>query len=50
MLRIQVPLDLSEPPGDFDAVKDAVELALRISRAGFAGNICDDVQVTLDEC
>ena len=51
ILRIDVPLSLSddELPYDYDPVADAMKLALAISRAGFAGHICDDPQVTMIE-
>ena len=49
IMRIEVLLNLTDAPYDYDAVADALKLALSISRAGFAGLICDDPQVTLEE-
>lgn len=49
ILRIEVPLNLNDPPYDYDPVADALKLALAISRAGFAGHICDDPAVTMEE-
>jgi hypothetical protein len=47
VLRILVPLDLTDPPVDFDVIQDTIKLALGISRGGFAGHICDEPQVDL---
>lgn len=47
VLRILVPLDLTDPPVDYDVIQDTVMLALGISRAGFAGHICNGPQVDL---
>lgn len=57
ILRIEIPLNMGEPPTDFmgepptdfDAVQDAVTLALSISRAAYSGVICDNTMVTLEE-
>jgi hypothetical protein len=51
VLTVEVPLSL-EPemmPYDYDPVKDAVQLVLAVSRAGFSGHICDGVQVSVEE-
>jgi hypothetical protein len=48
MLTVEVPLNLEDRhEHGYDAVKDAISLALAISRAGFAGAICDNANVTL---
>jgi hypothetical protein len=49
VLRIDVPLDLAEPPAEFDAVQDALRISLAVSRASFVGAICSEVQVSLEE-
>lgn len=49
LLRIVVPLALDEPPRNYDAVAQAVRLVLAVSRAGFDGYICDDVQVSMED-
>lgn len=47
VLRVQVPLCLSDPAPDFDTVADAVTVALAISRAAYGGYICDGAQVAM---
>lgn len=49
VVRIEVPLCLSDPSPDFDAVADAVTIALAVSRAAYSGHICDGAQVTMIE-
>ena len=51
VLRVEVPLDLSSPPGvsDDGVIRDVTTTLLAISRAAYASYICDDPQVTLDE-
>jgi hypothetical protein len=48
-IRIEIPLHLDErpPTHDFDPIRDAVLLALNISRAAYVKAICDDAQVSL---
>lgn len=47
ILRIDVPLNTDELPTEFDAVAEALKIALALSRAATAGVICDDPQVSL---
>jgi hypothetical protein len=49
VLTIEVPLNMENPPCDYNVVKDAIHVALSISRAAFAGHICGDAEVTLKE-
>lgn len=49
ILRITVPLDLSERAPDFDPIQDAIRVSLGISRAAYADYICDDVVAELEE-
>lgn len=49
LLRIEVPLNMDDSALDYSPAKDAILIALSISRAAFAGHICDDPQVTLRE-
>lgn len=49
IMRIEIPLCLADPSSEFDPVADALKLVLSISRVGFAGQICDDPQVTMTE-
>lgn len=49
-LHIEVPINMDDPPTDFDAVKQALELALSVSTAAYKKVICDDIEVTLEEC
>lgn len=49
VLRVEVPLDLSERSVDFDAVSDALGTVLAISRAAMSGEICDEIIVNAIE-
>lgn len=49
MLRIDIPLNMSDPPTEYDAVKQALDLALAISRAAYDKVICNDIQVTMHD-
>lgn len=54
ILRIDVPLYIVDPPvapgraPEFDAVAEAVKIALALSRAAYVGVICNDAQVSLE--
>lgn len=47
VLTITIPLALEPPAPDFDAVADAVRLALAVSRAAYTGHVCDEVTVAI---
>jgi hypothetical protein len=49
ILRIEIPLALDDPPMDYHPAKDAIQIALSISRAAFAGHVCDVAEVTMDD-
>lgn len=49
VFRVEVPLWLDGPPLNYDAVAQAMQLALAVSRAGFDGVICNDINVTMEE-
>ena len=49
IMRVEIPLNMTEPAPDFDAVSDALKLALAVSRAAYSRNICNDPQVTMTE-
>lgn len=50
ILSIRIPLSLGvAEPVHFDAVQDAVTLALSISRAAYFDAICNDIMVTLHD-
>jgi hypothetical protein len=50
ILYIEVPLRIEgENSPNFDPVKDAIRNVIAISRAAYAGAICDDPMVTIRE-
>jgi len=49
IMRVEIPLDLSNRSPDFDAVKDALRIVFAVSRAAFSGDICDGLVVTMED-
>lgn len=49
IMRIEIPLDLRERSPDFDAVSEAVKVSLAVSRGALSGEICNDIQVSVEE-
>lgn len=49
VLHVNVPLELHDGPlPDFDAVADACRTVLSVTRAAYAGFICNDVTVEME--
>lgn len=51
VMRVTVPLRLDPdyPHPDFDAIRDAIQLSMAISRAAYVGHICAEVEVAISE-
>jgi hypothetical protein len=49
VLRVAVPLDLTERSPDFDAIQDAINIVLLVSRGALRGEICNDISVDIEE-
>ena len=48
MMRVEIPLCLTDESPPFDPVADALRLTMNISRAAYLRYICDEVQVNIE--